>query len=102
MITVVYEKLLTTERTMHIAVELQEQLLKDRAIYNDISFDEREKEVAFAEHFKNTSENWSHFSVKHYMPNENEITSLSDFILKKLEEDYLMSIFKKLEQFITR
>lgn len=102
MITVVYEKLLNTDRTMYIAVELQGELLNDRTTYNTIDFNEKELEVAFSKHFNTTSENWSHFAVKHYVPNETEVASLSEFIIKKLEDDHLLSIFKKLEQFIKR
>ena len=99
MLTVVYEKLLTNERTMHIAVELQGDLLKDRNSYNVIQFTEDEHNEAFANHFKTTAENWSHFSVKHYVPDESEVTNLSQFILNKLEQDHLLSIFRKLELF---
>lgn len=101
MITVVYELLLEPECKMHIAVELQNALTKDRARYNAINtFTEQELEIAYSEHFKNSNENWTHFAVKHYHPTEEEVTNLSDFINKKLEDDCLLSIFKKLENFL--
>lgn len=100
MITVVYEKLLTEERTMHIAIEMVGNLLENRNRYTAIEFTEEEKQYAFAEHFRTTSEGWSHFSVTHYHPTETEISNLSQFIIDKLEEDHLLSIFNKLEVFL--
>lgn len=100
MITVVYEKLLTDEKKMHIAIEMQGNLLKDREKYNVIDFTEEEKKHAFAEHFRTTSVNWSHFAVQHYHPSEDEISNLSQFIIDKLNQDHLLSIFNKLVLFL--
>ncbi|GAA4764556.1 MULTISPECIES: PD-(D/E)XK nuclease family protein [Flavobacterium] len=100
MFTVVYENLLTDEKVMYIAVEMEGSLLKDRTIYNQIDFTEEEKKYAFAEHFKTTTEYWSHFAVVHYHPTEDEISNLSQFIIDKLKNDCLLSIFNKLEMFI--
>ena len=100
MITVVYEKLLTDEKKMHIAIEMQGNLLKDRKKYDAIVFTEEEKQHAFAEHFRTTSVDWSHFSVQHYHPTEDEISNLSQFIIDKLNQDHLLSIFNKLVLFL--
>ena len=100
MITVVYEDLLTQKQRMYIAVELQGNLLKDRSIYNEIEFTKEEQQKAFAEHFKTTSESWSHFAIEHYHPTDTEISNLSEFILEKLNEDHLLAVFKKLELFL--
>jgi hypothetical protein len=100
MITVVYEKLLTDEKKMHIAIEMQGNLLKDRERYRVIDFTEEEKQHAFAEHFRTTSVDWSHFAVQHYHPTEDEISNLSQFIIDKLNQDHLLSIFNKLVLFL--
>lgn len=102
MITVVYEDLLKPNREMHIAVEMEFDLLKDRTLYNKIEFTEEERQFAFAEHFRTTNEDWSHFAVVHYHPSDNEISNLSQFIIDKLNEDHLLSIFKKLNNFIPK
>lgn len=102
MITVLYENLLTEEKRMHIAVEMVGALLNDRTIYNQIEFTEEERHYAFAEHFKTTNVNWSHFAVAHYYPTDDEISNLSEFILDKLKEDHLLSIFNKLDAFISK
>ncbi|WP_374542193.1 PD-(D/E)XK nuclease family protein [Flavobacterium sp.] len=102
MFTVVYEQLLTEEKRMYIAVEMEGSLLKDRKIYEQIHFTEEEKQVAFSDHFRTTSMDWSHFAVQHYHPTEEEIANLSQFIIAKLNEDHLLSIFKKLELFISQ
>ncbi|WP_026706628.1 PD-(D/E)XK nuclease family protein [Flavobacterium soli] len=100
MFTVVYENLLTDEKGMYIAVEMVGNLLKDRTRYNQIDFSEEEKRFAFAEHFKTTNEGWSHFAVVHYHPTDVEVSNLSQFIIDKLKEDYLLSIFNKIELFL--
>tara|TARA_R110002072_G_scaffold66499_4_gene164016 strand:+ start:48324 stop:49484 length:1161 start_codon:yes stop_codon:yes gene_type:complete len=102
MIAVVFDDLLKPERQMHIAVELNNELLKDRSIYNEITtFTDKELEIAYSENFRTTNYSWSHFAVKHYNPTENEVAHLSEFIAKKLKEDNLLSIFNKLDAFLS-
>lgn len=102
MITVVYENLLNPKKEMHIAVELQGNLLKDRKMYDQIEFTEEEKSIAFSDNFKNTNYTWSHFAVAHYHPSDEQVSNLSQFIIDKLKEDHLLSIFHKLNNFITK
>lgn len=102
MITVVYENLLEIEKSMYIAVEMQGNLLKNRTIYNQIDFTEEEQQYAFADHFKTTNESWSHFAVLHYHPTDEQVANLSQFIIDKLNEDHLWSIFHKLNNFIAK
>lgn len=102
MFTVVYENLLKEEKGMYIAVEMVGTLLKDRSIYHQIEFTEEEQRFTFAEHFRTTNEGWSHFAVVHYHPTDAEVSNLSQFILDKLKEDHLLSIFHKLNNFIAK
>lgn len=102
MITVVYEDLLKPNKEMHIAVEMIGNLLKDRTVFNQIEFTEGEKLIAFSDNFKNTNFTWSHFAVLHYHPTDAEVSNLSQFILDKLKEDHLLSIFHKLNNFIAK
>ena len=102
MITVVYEKLLTPERTMHIAIELQGISLKERNVFEDLkeNLSTEELEISFADNFINTDVNWTHFAVQHYYPKDNEITNLSEFIIDKLTNHHILSVFRKLEHFL--
>jgi hypothetical protein len=100
MITVVYENLLIEEKRIYIAVEMQGNVLENRSDFNQIEFSVEEKQHAFAEHFRTTSESWSHFAVIHYFPSELEISNLSQFIIDKLNQDHLLSIFYKLDLFL--
>lgn len=102
MITVVYENLLKPIKEMHIAVELQGNLLKDRKIYEEIEFTAEEKSIAFSDNFKNTNYTWSHFAVAHYHPSDEQVSNLSQFIIDKLKDDHLLSIFHKLDAFISK
>ena len=87
---------------MHIAIEMVGTLLKDRTIFNQIEFTEEEQRFAFSEHFRTTNESWSHFAVAHYHPTDTEVSNLSQFIMDKLKEDNLLSIFNKLNSFISK
>ena len=101
MITVVYEGLLSSERKMHIAIELQGFSLKKRVIFDKLdTLTEKEDKIAFSDNFKTTNYNWTHFAVEHYHPKDDEITNLSAFIIDKLENHHLLSIFRKLETFL--
>ena len=117
MITVVYENLLKdkqgmniavelqgdllkNKKGMYIAVEMQGDLLKERSIFNQIEFSAEEKAIAFSDNFKNTNYNWSHFAVAHYHPSYEQVSNLSQFIIDKLKEDHLLSIFYKLDSFL--
>ena len=98
-IAVVFDGLLTPERGMHIAVELQGNALKDRSRYDEILFSQEEKEV-LSNHMKTTNYDWTHFAVKYYNLDEKEIADLGNFILKKLKEDHLLSVYEKLKAFL--
>lgn len=101
MFVIVFEGLLQEDRKMHIAVELKNSLLKDREQYSRIEFTEEEKHIAFAEHFTTTNLNWSHFAVKHYHPTNEEITNLAHFISERIEKDHLLSIYHKIDSYLT-
>ncbi|PTX63083.1 PD-(D/E)XK nuclease superfamily protein [Kordia periserrulae] len=99
MITVVYEKLLTNERVMHIAVEMQGDLLQNRNIYKEkIQFADEEKAI-FANHFETTQEGWAHFAIKHYSPTPQQIGKLAEYIHKIIIDDHLLAIYNKLAAF---
>jgi hypothetical protein len=101
MITVVYEELLKPIRKMHIAIEMQGVPLKERVIFNELdTLTKEEKEIAFSDNFRTTDYNWTHFSVAHYYPSDDEITNLSEFIIDKLINHHFLSIFRKLETFL--
>ncbi len=101
MLTVIYEDLLTEEKSIYIAVEMQGHLLKDRTIYKQIDFSDDERKHTYTDHFTTTNENWSHFAIMQFHPNESEIFNLSDYIIQKLNENHLLSIFYKLNNFIS-
>lgn len=102
MLTVVYEKLLTEEKSMYIAVEMQGDLLKDRNIYNQIDFTEEERKHTYADKFTTTKEDWAHFAIMKFHPTESDVFNLSDYIIQKLNENHLLSIFYKLNSFISK
>lgn len=102
MLTIVYEDLLTAEKSMYIAVEMQGDLLKDRNIYKQIDFTDDELKHTYADHFTTTNENWSHFAIMRFYPTESEVFNFSDYIIEKLNQNHLLSIFYKLNNFISK
>lgn len=96
MITVVVDKLMTRERKMYIAVELQGKGLNNRANIKIDSFTKEETAI-LCNDFRSGTKDWAHFAIKEYYLTNNDIENLSNFILKKLEEDHLLPIFDKLK-----
>lgn len=100
MITVLFEKLLTTEKRLTLIVELKEGLLKNKVQYQQIAFTEEEKLINKPDFFTSGNSKWCHFAVMSYILNENEVSNLSQFIVEKLEKDQLLSVYRKLNSFI--
>ena len=101
MITVVYEPLMKGEKNFYIAIDLKNDLLKDRVKYNNIEFTDDENDIAYCEEFEEDLERyWSHFSLVKYEPSEEEIYNFSECINKLIKENHFLEIFRKLESFI--
>ncbi|TXD49620.1 PD-(D/E)XK nuclease family protein [Polaribacter sp. IC073] len=100
MITVGFDYLLTGENKLYLIVELQNEALVNREKYKQIDFSEDELQISFSENFRTTNYNWSHFAIKEYILLAKDIHQLSSFIMRKLEEDHLLSIFKKIERIL--
>jgi hypothetical protein len=100
MITVVFDKILTDKKELHLIVEFKNNLLKNRKRYSSIKFDKDEQKILNADFFANKSNSWAHFANKSYSINNAVIQDLSVFILKQLEEDKLLSIYNKLNLFL--
>lgn len=97
---VIFNKLFREESTIQLIVELKNETLKDREQYRNINFSDKELSISFTNNFTKTNYNWAHFAIKEYKIGSEEISKLSSFILQKLEDDGLMSIFKKLESYL--
>jgi hypothetical protein len=102
MITVFFEKLLTPERGMVLIVELKNELLINKEQYKTIAFTAEEESTIKPEFFTDKKPNWCHFAVVRYQLNENEVSNLAKFIVEKLEKDQLLSVYKKLNDFIVK
>ena len=100
MFTIGFDYLLTGQNKLLLIVELANEALENREKYKEIDFTEDELQISFSENFRTTNHNWSHFAIKEYILQGKDIHQLSSFILKKLENDHLLTIFKKVEQFL--
>lgn len=99
MFTIVYDGLWKREKQIVLIVELANNLLNNRNRYKSISFNEEEKDL-LCNDFYDKKGSWAHFALKTYTLANDEVQNLSTFIAKKLEDDQLLSIFRKLNNYI--
>lgn len=100
MITVLYEGLLTPEKSIFIIVELKNNLLKNKEIYKSITFTEWEQIYLNSYFYSDKNSGWCHFAVKKYFLDEEQIINLAKFIVEKTTQDGLLSVYQKLNSFI--
>ena len=102
MITVFFEKLLTPEKGLVVIVELKNELLRNKEGYKEIAFTQEEETIIKPAFYTDRNPNWCHFAVLRYQLNENEVSNLAQFIIEKLENNHLLSIYRKLNDFIVQ
>ncbi|WP_167597634.1 PD-(D/E)XK nuclease family protein [Leeuwenhoekiella sp. ZYFB001] len=102
MFTIGFARLWDNEsHSMNVIVELQKKALNNRSIYKEIAFTDKEYDCIANNFYKETNQNWCHFAKKNYTETEINFNYLSAFLIRRIEEDHLLSIFKKLDAFLT-
>ncbi len=102
MITIVFEKLLTKDRELILIVEMKYDLLKSKELYRSITFSEEEKARLKDDFYTDLKSDWCHFAYNDYKITEENFVNLSKFIVEKLEQDHLLSIYQKLDAIIPK
>ncbi|MEZ7515349.1 PD-(D/E)XK nuclease family protein [Flavobacterium frigidarium] len=102
LITVIFDKLITPERELTIIVKLENELLKNKEQYNAITFTEEEKSRVKPTFYTDQNLRWCHFAGQSYTLNEDQVSTLAQFIVEKLKEDGLLSIYRKLNDIIPK
>ncbi|NDP21448.1 MAG: PD-(D/E)XK nuclease family protein [Paludibacter sp.] len=102
MITVFFNRLLTIERRLILVVELKEGLLQSKEHYKQINFTEEEGFINKPEFYTNGNSRYCHFAEMTYILNDDEVSNLAQFIAEKLNTDGLLSIYRKLNEFIEK
>jgi hypothetical protein len=94
-----FEDLLNGKSKMCIIIEIRNKL-KDRFNeFKNLDFTPEEKSIINeSPDFSNTK--WVHFSIRDYNLTSGEIENLSKFILRKLKEDSLLSVFNKIDTYL--
>ena len=100
MITVFFEQLLTVEKRLVLIVELKNELLGNKEYYRQIHFTELETMVLKPDFYTDKKTNWCHFAAKPFVLGEDQVVNLSQFIVEKLEESGLLSIYRKLNEVV--
>ena len=101
MFTIIFGGLIDdTRRELQIIVEVSGKAIqKVKNIPND-TFDENERKIILNNFHSNSDNSWAHFVEEKYHPDEEKIKNLREFIKTKIEEDNLLSIYKKLESYL--
>lgn len=100
MFTVVFGELLDIRKTLWIMVELNGKAVQNKEEFRGIDFNEEEQ--AFLNHeFYTSKGNWAHFVRKSYKLKDTEIENLREFIANKIIDKPFLSIFSKLEKYLT-
>lgn len=105
MLTVVFGELYQDDKKrIYMVVELKGQALQDSHKYNKIDFCTEEQSVIIDNFFTKNHSGWAHFAGQGYYLENDEFSleNLAEFIVEKMEEDKLLSIFRKLENFLIK
>ncbi|MBL4744730.1 MAG: PD-(D/E)XK nuclease family protein [Flavobacteriaceae bacterium] len=100
-ITVVYGELLNEAGgKLHLIVELRNRLLENREQYRNIQFPLDAEAVRSDDFFKIKNQNYEHFASKSYDLELENFHDLNLFIVSKLKEDGLYSVYTHLNSYI--
>ncbi|HEY0046923.1 MAG TPA: PD-(D/E)XK nuclease family protein [Flavobacterium sp.] len=102
MFTVLFEKLLEPQRELILIVELKHDLLKSKDLYKSIHADRTFENITCSDFYINTNSSWCHFAIARYTLNNDDVSNLSNFIVNKLHDDELLSIFRKLNEVVPK
>jgi hypothetical protein len=102
MITIFFEQLLTSKRELFLMVEMKYDLLKDKEQYKTIQFTEEENKIIKEDFYTKTTSHWCHFATVKYNLSNEEVSKLGEYIVQKLENNCLLSIYRKLNNFIPK
>jgi rubrerythrin len=101
MFTIFFDGLLEKNRVLKIVVELNGEAIQKVKDFGKENFNQNELEI-ISDDFYSETRNWVHFAVQQYSVGEEDIKNLNSFIKDKIENDSLLSIYKKLETFLLK
>ncbi|PKR79548.1 hypothetical protein CW751_14455 [Brumimicrobium salinarum] len=99
MFTVIFNNLLTSKKELLLIVELSGEAIEKVKKIPQEKFDEIEAPIILND-IETTKNSWVHYVRNIYHLNEKEVENLQDYIKTKIENDSLLSIFKKLETYL--
>ncbi|GAA4242828.1 PD-(D/E)XK nuclease family protein [Winogradskyella damuponensis] len=103
MFTVVFDQLyIDSKKRIWIVVELNGEALIDVGMYKEIDFTIEEKQCFTQDFYTRKHSGWAHFAgIGFYLvKDELPLNNLAEFIAEKIETEHLLSIFKKIEDFL--
>ena len=103
MFTVCFDTLyIDNQKRIWIIVELKGNNLKNPGVYQKIDFSAEEQEFINSNFYTKKHSSYAHFATaSYYLEKDNlSFNNLAEFVANKIKEDHLLSIFKKLENFL--
>lgn len=103
MFTVCFDTLyIDNQKRIWIIIELKGDSLKNLDVYQKIDFSAEEQEFINSNFYTKKHSSFAHFATaSYYLEKDNlSFNNLAEFVANKIKEDHLLSIFKKLENFL--
>ncbi|MAZ72348.1 MAG: hypothetical protein CMC70_04290 [Flavobacteriaceae bacterium] len=103
MFTIGFDNLFRDDRkNIWVVVELKGDALHDRDVYKEIVFTPGElRFIKEHEFYTEKNRGWAHFAVAFYPYEIIDFEDLRNYLVNKIKEDKLLSIFNKLNDFLT-
>lgn len=102
MFTIGFDNLYRDNRkNIWIVVELKGAILKDRLLLRQVQLCDEEELRLNKDFYYEKRTGWAHYAVNRYSLENIDFENLRQFIAEKIREDHLLSIFRKLEIFLS-
>lgn len=102
MFTVGFENLYNEKKRLWIAVELKGDIPKHKERFKDIEWSKSVKDTFKEKFFIHQGSNWAHFVSKSYDSEIIPFQKLSNFIVERIKENQMLSVFNTLEDILIK
>lgn len=102
MFTISFDNLYRDDRkNIWIIVELKGAVLKSREIFKNIAFSKEELKLLNSKFYNESGTSYAHFALRSYGYDIIDFDNLRNFIVDRIKEDHLLSIFQKVNAFLS-
>ena len=102
MFTISFDNLYRDDRkNIWVIVELKGSILKTRDIFKNIDFSKEELALIHPKFYKDSGTSYAHFALRNYSYDVIDFDNLRNFIVDRIKEDHLLSIFNKVNSYLS-